>query len=95
MIRALLLLLLRVYRVLLSPLLGNACRFEPSCSRYASACIARFGAARGSWLAAKRLCKCHPWHAGGYDPPPPATTICVDPGTDDEQIRAVRAEGSA
>ena len=72
MIRALLLLLLRVYRVVLSPLFGNACRFEPSCSRYATACIERFGALRGSWLAVKRLCKCHPFHPGGYDPPPEA-----------------------
>ena len=73
MIRALLLWLLRAYRFALSPLLGNACRFEPSCSRYASACIESHGAAKGSWLAAKRLCKCHPFHPGGYDPPPPVT----------------------
>lgn len=71
MMRALLLGLLRLYRLLLSPLLGNVCRFEPSCSRYATACIERFGAGRGSWLAAKRLCRCHPFHPGGYDPPPP------------------------
>jgi putative membrane protein insertion efficiency factor len=70
MVRALLLWLLRVYRFFVSPLLGDVCRFEPSCSRYASACVERFGAARGSWLAAKRLCKCHPFHPGGYDPPP-------------------------
>ncbi len=70
MIRSLLLLLLRIYRATLSPLLGNVCRFEPSCSRYATACIERFGPARGSWLAARRLVKCHPFHPGGYDPPP-------------------------
>jgi hypothetical protein len=75
MIRAFLLLLLRAYRLLLSPLFGPACRFEPSCSRYASTCIERFGAARGSWLAVRRLCKCHPWHARGYDPPPDRTAV--------------------
>lgn len=70
MIRELLLLLLRIYRATLSPLLGNVCRFEPSCSRYATACVEHWGAGRGSWLAVKRLCKCHPFHPGGYDPPP-------------------------
>jgi putative membrane protein insertion efficiency factor len=68
----LLLALIRLYQLLLSPLLGNVCRFEPSCSRYAAACIADHGAARGSWLAIRRLGRCHPFHAGGYDPPPPA-----------------------
>ena len=76
MIRSLLLLLLRVYRATLSPLLGNVCRFEPSCSRYATACIDRFGAARGSWLAAQRLVKCHPFHPGGHDPPPQLPCHC-------------------
>jgi uncharacterized protein len=70
MVRALLLWILRVYRVTLSPFLGQACRFEPSCSRYASACIERYGAAKGAWLAVRRLAKCHPFHPGGYDPPP-------------------------
>ncbi|HEY6879158.1 MAG TPA: membrane protein insertion efficiency factor YidD [Polyangiales bacterium] len=67
----LLLALIRLYQLLLSPLLGNVCRFEPSCSRYAAACIATHGPARGSWLALKRIGRCHPFHAGGYDPPPP------------------------
>jgi putative membrane protein insertion efficiency factor len=69
-IQALLLFLLRVYRATLSPLLGNVCRFEPSCSRYASACIERHGALRGGWLTVRRLLRCGPWHPGGYDPPP-------------------------
>jgi putative membrane protein insertion efficiency factor len=69
-IQALLLLLLRVYRATLSPLLGNVCRFEPSCSRYASVCIQRHGALRGSWLTLRRLLRCGPWHPGGFDPPP-------------------------
>lgn len=64
--------MLRGYRWVLSPLLGQVCRFEPSCSRYASACIERHGALRGGLLSAVRLCKCHPFHPGGYDPPPPA-----------------------
>jgi putative membrane protein insertion efficiency factor len=81
MIRALLLFLIRVYRWTLSPFLGGACRFEPSCSRYASACIERFGAIRGSWLALKRLSKCHPFHAGGYDPPPSLPSETADAST--------------
>ena len=66
--------LVRAYQVLLSPLLGGHCRFEPSCSRYASACLETHGAWRGSLLSMLRLCKCHPFHAGGYDPPPPPRT---------------------
>lgn len=70
MIRALLLALIRAYRYFISPLLGPVCRFEPSCSQYGLACIERFGAARGSWLTVKRICRCNPFHPGGYDPPP-------------------------
>ncbi|MFO0737693.1 MAG: membrane protein insertion efficiency factor YidD [Labilithrix sp.] len=66
-----LLALIRFYQLAISPWLGRSCRFEPSCSRYAAACIASHGAAHGSLLSLKRLCKCHPFHAGGYDPPPP------------------------
>lgn len=62
--------LIRVYQMTLSPLLGNVCRFHPSCSRYASACLASHGLWRGSLLSVKRLCKCHPFHPGGFDPPP-------------------------
>lgn len=62
--------LVRAYQLLLSPLLGGQCRFEPSCSRYAVACLDKHGAMRGSLLSVKRLCKCHPFHPGGYDPPP-------------------------
>jgi len=65
--------LIRVYQRLLSPLLGPCCRFYPSCSAYASACLAGHGFFRGSWLTLRRLGRCHPWHAGGVDlPPPPA-----------------------
>jgi len=66
--------LVRLYQLILSPLLtllvGRVCRFEPSCSRYAVACLETHGAARGSLLSVRRLCKCHPFHPGGHDPPP-------------------------
>lgn len=68
--KAVLLGALTAYRYLLSPLLGANCRFYPSCSAYASEAIARHGALRGTWLALRRLARCHPWHPGGYDPVP-------------------------
>ncbi len=61
---------LRVYRFALSPLIGNQCRFAPTCSQYAMEAIERFGPFRGGWLALRRLLRCHPWHAGGWDPVP-------------------------
>ncbi len=69
----LLTLLIRGYRYLISPLLGNHCRFYPSCSHYALDAIEHYGALKGSWLAGTRLLRCHPWHPGGYDPVPPPT----------------------
>ncbi|HXS17164.1 MAG TPA: membrane protein insertion efficiency factor YidD [Polyangiaceae bacterium] len=71
--------LIRVYQWTLSPLLGPACRFEPSCSHYAVACLSTFGPMRGSWLAVKRIARCHPYHPGGYDPPPNAGTSSPSP----------------
>jgi len=68
--RAILLVAIRVYQRTLSPLFGPACRFEPSCSHYTATCIERFGALRGSWLGLRRLGRCHPFHPGGFDPPP-------------------------
>ena len=64
--------LLRFYKLAVSPLLGNRCRFYPSCSDYAREAIQYHGAARGTYLAARRLCRCHPFSAGGVDLVPPA-----------------------
>ena len=81
--KSVLLFMVRAYQLLISPMLGQNCRFHPSCSGYALEALAVHGAARGSLLALKRLCRCHPWHAGGFDPVPPSgasktssTTAC-------------------
>jgi putative membrane protein insertion efficiency factor len=63
---------LRAYQLVLSPMLGQNCRFYPSCSNYAIEALKVHGAARGSLLAARRVCRCHPWNEGGVDPVPPA-----------------------
>ncbi len=68
--RPLLLLVIRAYQWLLSPLLPPSCRFEPSCSQYAHDAIRTHGTLRGTWLAVRRLLRCAPWSAGGYDPVP-------------------------
>lgn len=61
---------LRFYQVVLSPWVGNQCRFYPTCSEYARRAVETHGSLRGGALAVKRLCKCHPWHPGGFDPVP-------------------------
>jgi hypothetical protein len=66
--RDLLLLSIRGYQYLIGPYLPTVCRFEPSCSRYAYEAIERFGVLHGSWLTIRRLARCHPFAAGGYDP---------------------------
>ncbi|MFC0350396.1 membrane protein insertion efficiency factor YidD [Undibacterium danionis] len=73
--KPLLLLILRGYKLAISPMLGQNCRFYPSCSEYAMEAIREYGAAKGSLMAGKRLCKCHPWHPGGIDLVPPKSEI--------------------
>ncbi|OLU22375.1 membrane protein insertion efficiency factor YidD [Pseudomonas sp. PA15(2017)] len=62
--------LVRGYQLFISPLIGPRCRFHPTCSQYAIDALRCHGALRGSWLALRRLGRCHPWHPGGYDPVP-------------------------
>lgn len=76
---AILVFLIRVYQTLLSPLLGPRCRFYPSCSHYAVEAIRTHGAARGAWLALRRIVRCHPLNPGGYDPVPAPPHAGCDP----------------
>ena len=66
-----LVLLLRTYRLVISPLYGEVCRYYPSCSAYALEAVQVHGSVRGSWLAVRRVLRCHPWAAGGVDKVPP------------------------
>ena len=68
--RQILIMLVRSYQVVLSPLLPAACRYYPTCSAYAVEALERHGAVRGTWLTVKRIARCHPLRAGGYDPVP-------------------------
>jgi putative membrane protein insertion efficiency factor len=63
--------LLKAYRFAISPLYGQVCRYHPTCSAYALEAVQTHGAARGTWLAVRRVARCHPWAAGGLDPVPP------------------------
>ena len=84
MLDRLLVSMLRGYKRWLSPLLGPRCRFVPSCSEYAMQAIALHGAGRGSWLAVRRVARCHPLHPGGHDPVPGTPDAVADhpPPTD-------------
>jgi uncharacterized protein len=64
--------LIRIYQLAISPLLGQRCRYYPSCSAYTLEAIQVHGALKGSWLGVRRVARCHPWADGGYDPVPPA-----------------------
>ena len=76
--------LIRIYRWLLSPWIGNQCRFHPTCSCYAEEAIKRHGAIKGGYLMCARLIKCHPWHPGGFDPVP-GTEHDLHNGNDNEK----------
>ena len=80
--RKILILPIRAYQYLLSPWVGNQCRFTPSCSHYAVEAIEQHGALKGMLLSLKRLACCHPWHAGGHDPVPEtsASSHKLNPG---------------
>ncbi|QYJ03285.1 membrane protein insertion efficiency factor YidD [Nocardioides panacisoli] len=78
-VRWLLVGLVRLYRLLISPMLGPVCRYYPSCSQYALDALQTHGALRGSWLAGRRLLRCHPWSPGGVDHVPPARSRDGEP----------------
>jgi hypothetical protein len=64
---------IRTYQLTLRPIIGCNCRFYPHCSEYGLEAVAEHGALRGSWLTARRVLRCNPWHPGGYDPVPPTS----------------------
>jgi uncharacterized protein len=70
MIKTVLVFIIKAYRLLLSPWLGSSCRFEPTCSIYALQALEQHGSAAGTYLAAARIARCHPWCSGGHDPVP-------------------------
>src|SRR5215510_12322802 len=74
--RKLIVAILRLYKVVLSPLLPSACRYYPSCSEYMRQAVEKYGVARGLWMGARRLLRCHPFHAAGVDPVPNLDVGC-------------------
>ncbi len=88
MMRDLLMGLVRLYRLTLSPWIGSACRFEPTCSAYSLEALEQHGAAAGSYLTLRRLARCHPWCDGGHDPVPaqaPRVFACCQPSSSTTQ----------
>ncbi|HEY4015345.1 MAG TPA: membrane protein insertion efficiency factor YidD [Polyangiaceae bacterium] len=85
--------LVKLYQRVLSPWLRAGCRFEPSCSRYAVACLESHGALRGALLSIVRVCKCHPFHPGGYDPPPESSRGWTEPLRRQGRDAALREPG--
>ena len=76
--------IVRLYQLILSPILGPRCRFQPTCSSYALDAIKLHGGLKGGWLALKRITKCHPWGGHGFDPVPGMTL----PGSDDKETKS-------
>jgi len=73
---------IRAWRFAISPLYGQVCRYHPSCSAYALEAVTEHGAIRGTWLSVRRLGRCHPWSAGGYDPVPARLGAPAAPASD-------------
>jgi putative membrane protein insertion efficiency factor len=69
LLNSLVILLVKLYRVVLRPVLPPLCRFQPSCSEYMILSVRKYGPFRGAWKGVRRICRCHPWSPGGYDPP--------------------------
>jgi hypothetical protein len=86
--------LIWLYQALFSPLIGPACRFTPSCSRYAAEAIGRFGPWTGTWLAIKRVGRCHPWGGTGQDPVPTLSGCAHDRATSSQSNGALSTKGS-
>jgi len=92
---------LKAYRLVISPLYGNVCRYYPSCSAYALRAVEVHGAVKGGWLAGRRLLRCHPWSPGGYDPVPGTPEFAEEmrekatlPGTMDPAQAPIRPNGA-